>query len=379
MREWTLQLLRDLVAINSVNPSLVPDGAGEKEIAELVAMTLRRLGLDVEVLEVVPHRPNVVAVLEGRAPGRSLMWCGHLDTVGVAGMSAPFEPQERDGRLYGRGALDMKGGLAAMIGAARALVQKGVVRRGRVILAAVIDEEYASLGAEALVRTWTADAAVILEPTDLRIGVAHKGFAWIEVVTMGIAAHGSRPQEGRDAILRMGRVLQRLEVLDRRLQARPPHPWLGTASLHASLIRGGRELSTYPDECVLQMERRTLAGEPPGTALREVEELLADARREDAEFIGHARLLLERPPYEIPSDHELPRQLGEALTRIGGSPSYVGLSFWTDAAILGRAGIPTVIFGPGGEGLHGLEEYVRVDDVLACARALIELAALANA
>lgn len=251
--------------------------------------------------------------------------------------------------------------------------------RGRVILAAVSDEEYASLGAEALVRAWTADAAVILEPTDLRIGIAHKGFAWIEVVTTGIAAHGSRPQEGRDAILRMGRVLQRLEALDRRRQAQPPHPWLGTASLHASLIRGGRELSTYPDECVLQLERRTLAGEPPGIALREVEEILADARREDAEFTGHARLLFERPPYEISPDHELPRQLAEALTRIGSSPSYAGLSFWTDAAILGRAGIPTVIFGPGGEGLHGLEEYVRVDDVLTCARALVELAALTNA
>jgi acetylornithine deacetylase len=373
MREWTIQLLRDLVAIDSVNPSLVPGGAGEGEIAERVAMTLRQLGLDVEVTEVAPHRPNVVAVLEGRAPGRSLMWCGHLDTVGVAGMSAPFEPVERDGRLYGRGALDMKGGLAAMLGAARELVRKGGVRCGRVILAAVVDEEYASLGAEALVRTWRADAAVILEPTDLRIGIAHKGFAWIEIVTKGIAAHGSRPQEGRDAILRMGRVLQRLEALDRRLRARPPHPRLGTASLHTSLICGGRELSTYPDECVLQMERRTLVGEPPDTALREVEEILADVRREDAEFAGHARRLFERPPYEISPDHELPRRLGEAVMRVGGSPDYVGLSFWTDAAILGQAGIPTVVFGPGGAGLHGLEEYVRVEDVLACVRILSEV------
>ncbi|MCS6817871.1 MAG: ArgE/DapE family deacylase [Blastocatellia bacterium] len=379
MREWTIQLLRDLVAINSVNPSLVSDGAGEREIAEQVAMTLRRLGLDVEVAAVAPHRPNVVAVLEGRAPGRSLMWCGHLDTVGVMGMDAPFEPREKEGRLYGRGALDMKGGLAAMIGAARALAQKGGMLRGRVILAAVIDEEYASLGAEALVKAWRADAAVILEPTDLQIGIAHKGFAWIEVVTTGIAAHGSRPHEGRDAILRMGRVLQRLESLDRRLQAQPPHPLLGTASLHASLIRGGRELSTYPDECVLQMERRTLAGEPPGAALREVEELLDEARREDAEFVAHARLLFERPPYAISPDHELLRQLGTALTRIGRSPSYVGLSFWTDAAILGRAGIPTVVFGPGGAGLHGLEEYVNVDDVLTCVRVLTELADLFNA
>ncbi len=167
-------------------------------------------------------------MLEGRAPGRSLMFCGHTDTVGVSGMTRPFAPEIRDGRLYGRGAQDMKGGVAAMIGAVRRIVESGGLARGRVIVAAVVDEEHASIGADALVSTWRADAAVVTEPTGLDVAVAHKGFQWIALETRGRAAHGSRPLEGRDAILRMGRVLARLESLDRRLQQGPSHPLLGT-------------------------------------------------------------------------------------------------------------------------------------------------------
>ena len=243
----TLELLRELVTIDSVNPSLVPGAAGEGALADTIAAALRVIDLDVEVAEAAPGRPNVVGVLDGRSSGRSLMLCGHMDTVGVEGMRAPFEPIEEGGRLYGRGAQDMKGGLAAMIGAARALVESGGLASGRLIVAAVVDEEYASLGAEALVARWSADGAVVTEPTELAIAVGHKGFAWIEVETRGRAAHGSRPRDGRDAIIRMGRVLSRLDVLDRTLQARPPHPLMGTASLHASQIAGGRELSVYPD------------------------------------------------------------------------------------------------------------------------------------
>lgn len=374
MSEYTIKLLRDLVAINSVNPSLVPGGAGEGEIAQAVAAELRAMGLDTEVSEAAPGRPNVVGVLEGRAPGRSLMFCGHLDTVGVAGMKAPFDPVERDGRIYGRGSQDMKGGLAAMIGAARTLATSGGLASGRVIIAAVADEEYASVGAEALVTRWSADAAVVGEPTDLIVAVGHKGFSWIEVTTEGVAAHGSRPRDGRDAILRMGRVLSRLEALDRRLQSRPPHPILGTASLHASFINGGREMSTYPDRCTLQLERRTISGESVDVALSETEEIVAALKQEDPEFDAHARLTFGRPPYEMPPEHELPELLEAALARVGRTTSRGGMTFWTDAAILGHAGIPSVVFGPGGAGLHGLEEYVRADEVLTCRDALIELA-----
>ena len=365
-----LQLLSDLVAIDSVNPSLVPGAAGEQQIADTVAAELRRAGLDVTLQDAAPGRPNVIGVLDGRAPGRSLMFCGHVDTVGVQGMGAPFEPVVRDGRLYGRGSQDMKGGVAAMIDAARA-VASGGLRKGRLIVAAVVDEEFESIGADALVEEWGADAAVVTEPTDLEIGVAHKGFAWIDVDVRGRAAHGSRPADGRDAILRMGRVLHALERLDRDLQSRAPHPFMGTASLHASTIAGGREWSSYPDRCALQVERRTIAGESGATALDEVERILAALRADDPEFSGSARLVFSRPPYEIGPSAELPAALTRAT---GGTASTVGMSFWTDAAILGAAGIPTVLFGPGGAGLHSVEEYVLVADVLRCRDALVTLA-----
>lgn len=370
----TVRLLRELVAIDSVNPTLVPGAAGEGEIAAFIAAELRSIGLDVEVEEVAPARPNVIGVLEGRGRGRTLMFCGHTDTVGVAGMSSPFEPRERDGRLYGRGAQDMKSGVAAMIGAARQLVETGGLDAGRVVIAAVVDEEHSSLGADALVTRWSAEAAVVTEPTDLAIVIAHKGFAWIEVTTEGVAAHGSRPRDGRDAILRMGRVLGRLEVLDRELQSRTPHPLLGSASLHASIIAGGRELSSYPDSCTVQMERRTLPGESPEDGFGEVEGILAAARAEDAEFKASARLVFGRPPYEIPADAELPTALRAASTKAGRAAQTAGVSFWTDAAVLGSAGIPTVIFGPGGAGLHSLEEFVRLEEVILCRNALSHLA-----
>jgi acetylornithine deacetylase len=374
MSDPAIRLLRDLIAIDSVNPSLVPGGAGEAAMASAVAAELRSAGLDVEMEEASPGRPNVVGVLEGRAPGRALMLCGHLDTVGVAGMKAPFDPVEREGRVYGRGAQDMKGGLAAMMDAARSLASSGGLAKGRLLVAAVADEEYGSVGAESLVKRWRAEGAVVGEPTDLTIAVGHKGFSWVEVTTLGRAAHGSRPKEGRDAIFRMGRVLSRLETLDRDLQSRPPHPILGTASLHASFVRGGRELSTYPDRCTLEMERRTVTGETEDGVLTEVESLLAALRSEDPEFEASVRVTFSRHPYETPAGHELPGLLEASLRRLGRGASRAGMTFWTDAAILGHSGTPSVVFGPGGEGLHSLEEYVRVDEVLACRDALAEVA-----
>jgi acetylornithine deacetylase len=367
-----ISLLRELVSIDSVNPSLVPGASGEGRIAAAVARRMEELGLQVHVEEVAAGRPNVIGVLEGPIPGPTVMFCGHLDTVGVDGMSAPFTPVERDGRLFGRGSQDMKSGVAAMIDAVRVAAGAGF-RRGRIVVAAVIDEEYASIGADALVSRWTADLAVVTEPTDLKIGVAHKGFAWLDVETRGTAAHGSRPRDGRDAIVRMGRVLQRLEALDRELQSRPPHPLMGTASLHASIIAGGRELSSYPDRCVLQMERRTVAGESGDEAAKEVAAILESLAREDREFEGESRLTFARPAYEIAAGHPLPGAVGSALAALGRPVEHVGMSFWTDAAVLGSAGIPTVLFGPGGAGLHGREEYVIVDEVIACRDVLATL------
>jgi acetylornithine deacetylase len=368
-----IALLRELVAVNSVNPTLVPGAPGEAAIADLVAAALRRAGLEVSIEVVADGRPNVVGVLEGRAKGRSIMLCGHTDTVGVAGMSDPFTPVERGGRLYGRGAQDMKGGVAAMMAAAAVVAQRGGPASGRLIVAAVVDEEHSSIGADALVTRWRADAGVVTEPTDLAVAVGHKGFAWVEVDVAGRAAHGSRPNEGEDAILRLGRVLARLEALDRALQAQPPHPLVGTGSLHASFVSGGRELSSYPDRATLQMERRTLPGEPESTAVAEVNGILDALAREDPTFRASATAMFSRPAYEVARDHALPRALCDALRRAGGEPRITGASFWTDAAVLGRAGIPSILFGPGGAGLHSTEEYVNVADVLMCRDALVEL------
>ena len=370
----TVQLLEDLVSIDSVNPSLAPGARGEEAIARRIAAECAAAGLTVDVTEVAPGRPNVVAVLEGRAPGPTLMFCGHVDTVGVAGMEAPFQPVHRDGRVYGRGAQDMKAGVAAMLSAARALAEGGGLSRGALVVAAVVDEEHASLGAEALVKKWRADAAVVTEPTDLDVAIAHKGFQWIEIETRGQTAHGSRPDDGRDAILRMGRVLSRLESLGRRLQTRSAHRLLGTASLHASIIAGGAELSSYPDRCRLQMERRTLPGECSGVALQEAEAILDRLRNDDWEFGGAARLISGREPYEIDRAHALPTALVRAATSVGCQASRVGMTYWSDAAILGAAGIPSVLFGPGGGGLHSPEEYVRLKDVCVCRDTLIALA-----
>ena len=366
-------LLRDLVAIDSVNPSLVAGAPGERQIADAIAAHMRRMGLEVELQEAAPGRPNVIGVLEGGAPGPSLMYCGHIDTVGVEGMKAPFTPDIREGRLYGRGSEDMKGGVAAMIDAARVARERGFTR-GRLILAAVVDEEFASIGADELVRAWRADAAVVTEPTDLQVGVGHKGFAWFEVETAGRAAHGSRPADGRDAIIHMGRVLQRLADLDRTLQSRDPHRIMGTASLHASTIAGGREWSIYPDRCMLQFERRTVTGESAASAEHEIHAILESLRREDAEFDGSAKLVFERSPYETPANHPLTTMLAELTGARQVRSDAVGMSFWTDAAILGDAGIPSVLFGPGGAGLHSVEEYVSVREVLTCRDVLADLA-----
>lgn len=261
-----------------------------------------------------------------------------------------------------------------MINAARVIAEGGGLRRGRLVVAAVVDEEHASIGADALVAEHRADAAVITEPTDLDIAVAHKGFQWIEVETRGRAAHGSRPRDGRDAIVRMGRVLGRLESLDRQLQARPPHNLLGTGSVHASLVTGGRELSSYPDRCVLQLERRTLPGEPADAAVRELQEILDGCRAEDREFEASAHALFGRDGYAIDSSSPLPDALARAATSAGCAPKRVGVTFWSDAAILGAAGIPTVLFGPGGAGLHSTEEYVNLPDVIICRDTLVALA-----
>jgi acetylornithine deacetylase len=358
----TTELLRQLVAINSINPDLVPGGAGEGEIARFVANWLERAGLEVTVQEVVTGRPNVVGIARGTGGGRSLLLNAHMDTVGVEGMEKPHEPVIEGQRLYGRGAYDMKGGLAAILAAGAAARQSRL--RGDVIVAAVIDEEYASLGTGALVNDVRADAAIVTEPTELDVCVAHKGFVWFAVETEGRAAHGSRPDLGVDAIVKMGKVLLEVEALDASLHAVPGHLLLGTGSVHASLITGGQELSSYPRHCLLEIERRTLPGETLTVVEAEMSDLLARVVRADPACNVGVRTLVARDPFEVafaaPHVQMLVRHARAMLRR---EPAEVGFTGWMDSALLSQAGIPTVIFGPGGAGAHAVVEWSDLEQV----------------
>jgi acetylornithine deacetylase len=341
------KLVAQLVAIDSVNPDLIAGAAGEREIAAFVADWSRAHALDVEIAG-TEQRPTVIAVARGTGGGRSLLLNAHTDTVGVVGMDAPHEPRVSDGRLYGRGAYDMKGALAAILDAtARA---KEMSLAGDVIVTAVADEEFASVGTEAALERVTADAAIVVEPTELQLAIAHKGFAGFEIETEGVAAHGSRPHLGVDAIAKMGPVLVALEELDGRLQAGARHPLLGTGSVHASLIEGGQEFSSYPAQCVLTGERRTLPGETAAQVEDELRGIAGEAK---------LRMLISREPFEIAAD----AQFVDLVRRSAGDPETVGVSFWADSSLIAAAGIPTVLYGPIGEGAHAVEEWVDLASV----------------
>lgn len=355
-------LVADLVRIDSINPDLVPGGAGEGEIARFVAAWLENAGLEVETEEIAPGRFNVVGVARGSGGGRSLLLNAHMDTVGVAGMEDPFEPKTTDGRLYGRGAYDMKASLAAIMLAGAEAAKAGL--SGDVIVTAVCDEEAGSIGSAALADRLRADAAIVAEPTDERLAVAHRGFAWIEIETRGRAAHGSRPDLGEDAIARMGEVLVRLEGLDRTLCEQTPHPLLGTGSLHASLIEGGTELSTYPDRCLLAAERRTLPGETADQVEAEALGLLGG-------LAGSAHVTFLREPFELSHGEEIVT----LVARHAGDPEVVGVPFWADSALFAAAGMPTVLFGPRGEGAHAAVEWVDVASAERCAETYTAVAA----
>jgi acetylornithine deacetylase len=370
-RMTTAELLAALVAIDSVNPSLVPGGAGEGEIAAFVAAWARDAGLEVGVLQGTPARPSVVVRAPGSGGGRSLLLCGHLDTVTRQGMRDPGVRVLGD-RLHGRGAYDMKAGVAAALVACRDAAALGLA--GDVIVACVADEEHASLGVQEVLRTVRADAAVVTEPTELEVVIAHRGFVWSEIEVTGRAAHGSRPHLGVDAIVKAGPVLAALGELDAALTART-HPLLGRGSVHASTIQGGEELSSYPARCVIGLERRTLPGETGAEIEAELAWLLARCRQADPALEASARTLLVREPFEVSADAEIVTSVRAAAEEaLGSAPPVAGASYWADAAFLARAGMPTVMFGPSGEGAHAEDEWVSLASTDAVARSLLLLA-----
>ena len=374
-RDFLFRVLADLIRINSVNPTLVPGGHGEAEIGKYVAAILGDLGLQVARLEPQPGRVSVLGTLPGTGGGRSLMLNAHYDTVGVEGMAEPFSPIVRDGKMFGRGSYDMKGSLAAQIAAVKALRDSNAARRGDVVIAAVADEEYGSLGTESVIQAVKTDAAIVTEPTAVQICLAHKGYLWIEVETKGRAAHGSRFELGVDANLRMGRFLAGLDKLERDLRARPPHPLVGPPSLHAATIKGGDGLSTYAESCQLQIERRTVPGETEAQAMGEIQAILDGLRAEDPAYEATSRCFFARSPFEVPRTAEIVRSLNRASQSVlGRAPAYMGDTPWMDAALLQAAGIETVVMGPGGGGAHAAVEWVEMESVAQMAAILAQAA-----
>jgi len=369
--EQVTQWLSDMVSIDSVNPNLVPDATGEAVIADWLLKVFEQLGLEAWLQEAAPHRPNVIAKWPGQARDKSLLLTGHIDVVSVEGMKDPFTPRIESGRLYGRGAYDMKGGLASILGAVAALKSGGFQPQGDLFLGFVADEEYASMGTEALVQDIQPSAAILTEPTDMEICIAHKGFVWLTLTTQGHAIHGSNFSAGIDAIAQMGHLIRALQQMESTSQS--THEWLSRPSVHASLIEGGLGWSTYPDRCQLKLEHRTMPDQTPEQMVAEWQAMIDQLTSENDHFSAEVALEFARPGYEIKQDHPIVSTLHDAfITSLNREPVYLGTSPWLDAALLGQAGIPTVVIGPGGEGAHAAVEYVNLDDVHQCAAVLAQ-------
>ena len=358
-----VELLDQLVRADSTNPTLERDGAGEAEVARLLAERMQRAGLEVDVWDAAPGRPNVVGRLAGTGGGRTLMLCGHTDVVG--GSPQQFRPELRDGRMYGRGTNDMKGGIAAAQLAVERLAQ-GPRPAGDVLLAWVIDEEWASLGAESLVDRYRADAALLPEQSDLDVVFAHGGFVWYDVISTGKESAGGEPQHGVDGIALAGAFLSGIIALDRELETHTTPEW-GRPNVHASTIRGGQNYPSYPAECVIAVERCLMPGESVAQADAEIEQLLAAARAADGRFQGRAETVIAREPVKLRRDDPIVLTVaGAARDHFGSDPVVRSDYGWMDSGVLVEAGIPCVVYGPTGAGVHTSEEWVDLRSLEDC-------------
>jgi len=353
-----LALLEQLIRIDSSNPDLVPGAAGETAIADAVSSWLAERGFEISRLEARPGRPSIVAIRRGTGGGRSIMLNGHLDTVTLAGYDGdPLRPVQQDGKLYGRGSYDMKSGLAAAMIAADRAARRHL--SGDVLLTLVADEEYASAGTEEVLQQFSADGAIVIEPSNLELTLAHRGFVWLDVVVHGVAAHGSRPDLGVDAITQAGKFLVRLAEHQQELADGPQHPTLSTGSIHASVITGGEELSSYPARCTISIERRTVPGETAAVVEGQLRRILADIATVDPTFVYETAIRLERMPFEAPAGAAIVETMTAVIGAVTGRPTVVrGEPFWTDCALLAAAGIPCVLFGVDGGGAHAATEWV---------------------
>jgi acetylornithine deacetylase len=367
-RKSIVELLKELVAIDSVNPCLSPSHKGEGEIGEHVAGLMRDIGLDVKMQEVAESRSNVVGSLRGKKGTKKLIVVAHMDTVGVETMTIPpFDPVVVGNKLYGRGSSDTKSGLAAAIATAQELVLKHEDFEGELIIAATVDEEYEAAGVETLVKEIEADAALDLEPVGMRAVIAHKGFAWQEFQVLGRAAHGSDVTKGIDAIMRTGRLLEELFSLNKTL-SKNVHPVLGSPSLHASQISGGEGWSTYPATCILTVERRSVPGETKKKVKEEFQAIVD--RLADEGIESRTEMHFFRTATEISRDEPIVKSLLRSARDIGVECPVGGMAAWPEAGPLNLGGIPTVVFGPKGCTGHEADEYVDIDSVVQCAQIL---------
>jgi len=363
MENSIVDLLSELVRINSVNLTL-SHGPGENEIVTFIRHRLDELGLGPKIQTVAPDRHNVIAVVPGSNPEKSLLLNGHLDTVGVEGMDNPFKLRREGDRLYGRGAYDMKGSLAVMLMLAEHFTHHPPPLD--ILLTFVADEEDKSIGMEYLSEKWLSNispppiGAIFLEPTAEDIGVCHKGFSWYQVEITGKAAHGSLPEEGIDAILPLRSTLNELNRIQAVLLACEPDPLLGHGILHSSIIAGGTELSVIPGHSCLQWERRTLPGESQRDMDMELERTVLSVENHPGNHEVKGHKLFSRPPYRIPKDAEILTRLQKASPQ----SSSVGFPFWADSALAGEAGIPSVLFGPIGHGAHAVDEWVSLQSLI---------------
>jgi len=363
MENRTITLLSDLVRINSVNRTL-SNGPGEREIAEFIVQNLKSQKLDAEIQTVGENQNNVVAIIPGKKRNRSLLLNAHLDTVGVDGMNGPFTLRRDGDKLYGRGTYDMKGSIAVMLMLADFFMQHPPPLD--ILITLVSDEEDKSTGMEYLVEKWLPQISpapiggIFLEPTEENIGVCHKGFTWYELEITGKAAHGSRPEQGIDAILPLQSAMEELSKIQAELLRRNPDPLLGYPSIHSSIIKGGSELSVIPSQSCLQWERRTLPDEYPRDLNNELERIIqaVDNHAGDHTVKGHKFFV--RSPYRVPDDAEILRRLQKATPQ----SRLVGLSFWADSALAGAIGIPSILFGPAGHGAHAVDEWVSLGSLI---------------
>ncbi len=375
--EHMIQDLSEMVAINSINSGLQPDGPNEAQMAEWSVKTFQAMGLEAWSVEAAPGHPNAYGKWQGSGGGKSILLTGHTDVVQITNMTiAPFDPRVAEGRLYGRGSFDMKAGLASCLGAVKALQEGGFQPKGDVYLGFVADEEYSSLGTTRLVKDLKPDAAILTEPSDGQISLAHRGFAWITLKTTGKAAHGSLFDVGIDAIRHMGKLLGELDRLEREVFPQRSHHLLGRPSAHASLIDGGNGLSTYPEAARLVVEHRPLPDEGPEYLMGLWNDAIKRFSAEDATFAAEAHLDIFQNGWEVEKESPIVATLAGAFKdALGEEPEYRGQFGWLDSAIMHAAGIPVVVYGPCGDGAHAAVEYVDLESVQKCAAVIAETVA----